>query len=189
MSTHPDGEVGPHATPGRTTDDGPVDADAVPAAGCAVPEEWPAHWRELPADVQAVLRLGAEVGDHGMRRRLEPLLDTPLTLQQLRCLTFLVVEGSATPLLLSELLGVSPATTTGLVDRLVRAGMVDRSPDTRDGRGKVLSPTRDGVRVVRRLMAADVETDATVLQALDPDELDALRRGLTGLLRVLRAQG
>ena len=153
------------------------------------PEDWPAHWRGLPAEVLAVLRLGAEVGDHGMRRRLEPLLDTPLTLQQLRCLTFLVVEGSATPHLLSELLGVSPATTTGLVDRLVRAGMVDRAPDSRDGRGKVLSPTRDGVRVVRRLMASDVETDATLLQALTAEELDALRRGLAGLLRVLRAGG
>ena len=157
--------------------------------GEQVPENWPANWRELPEDVLAVLRLGAEVGDHGMRRRLEPLLDTPLTLQQLRCLTFLVVEGSATPLLLSELLAVSPATTTGLVDRLVRAGMVDRAPDSRDGRGKVLSPTRDGVRVVRRLMASDVETDATLLQALTAEELDALRRGLAGLLRVLRAGG
>ena len=151
-----------------------------------VPDDWPEGWRDLPAEVLAVLCLGAQIGDYSMRRRLEPLLDTPLTLQQLRCLTFLVVEGSATPLLLSELLGVSPATTTGLVDRLVRAGMVDRAPDSRDGRGKVLSPTRDGVRVVRRLMASDVETDAEVLQALRPDELAALHRGLAGVLRVLR---
>ena len=152
-----------------------------------VPEDWPAGWRELPEPVLAVLRLGAEVGDHGIRRRLGPLLDTPLTLQQLRCLTFLVVEGPTTPQHLSELVGVSPATTTGLVDRLVRAGMVDRVPDSRDGRGKVLSPTRDGVVVVRRLMASDVETDATILQALHPDELAALHQGLAGILRVLRS--
>ena len=154
-----------------------------------VPEDWPAGWQELPAPVVAVLRLGAEVGDHGIRRRLGPLLDIPLTLQQLRCLTFLVVEGSTTPQHLSELLGVSPATTTGLTDRLVRAGMVDRAQDSRDGRGKVLSPTRDGVRVVRQLMASDVQTDAAVLQSLYPEELEALHRGLTGVLRVLRSTG
>ena len=150
-------------------------------------EDWPASWHDLPAEVQAVMRLGAAVGDHGIRRRLGPLLAVPLTLQQLRCLTFVVVEASTTPQRLSELLGVSPATTTGLVDRLVRAGMVDRAQDARDGRGRVLSPTRDGARVVRGLLATDVETDAAVLQALRPEELAALHTGLAGVLRVLSA--
>ena len=150
-------------------------------------EDWPASWHDLPAEVQAVMRLGAAVGDHGIRRRLGPLLAVPLTLQQLRCLTFVVVEASTTPQRLSELLGVSPATTTGLVDRLVRAGMVDRAQDARDGRGRVLSPTRDGARVVRGLLATDVETDAAVLQALHPEELAALHTGLAGVLRVLGA--
>ncbi|WP_164701367.1 MarR family winged helix-turn-helix transcriptional regulator [Modestobacter sp. KNN46-3] len=153
-----------------------------------VPDDWPEGWRDLPAEVLAVLRLGAQIGDYSVRRRLEPLLDTPLTLQQLRGLTFLVIEESMTPQHLSELLEVSPATITGLVDRLVRAGMVDRTPDSRDGRGRVLTPTRAGVRVVRRLMASDVETDAAVLQALRPSELAALQEGLTGVLRVLRDQ-
>ncbi|GAA4753030.1 hypothetical protein GCM10023328_40280 [Modestobacter marinus] len=154
-----------------------------------VPDDWPEGWRDLPAEVLAVLCLGAEIGDYGMRHRLGPLLDTPLTVQQLRGLTFLVIEGATTPLRLSELLGVSAATTTGLVDRLVRADMVERTPDSRDGRGRVLTPTRAGVRVVRRLMASDVETDAAVLQALRPAELAALRQGLAGVLRVLRDQG
>jgi DNA-binding MarR family transcriptional regulator len=137
-------------------------------------------------DVAAVLRLGAEVGEHALRRRLTPLLSTPLTVQQLRCLTVLVVEGRATPHRLSDLLTVSPATVTGLTDRLVRAGMADRVPDTRDGRGRVLSPTAAGQQVVRELLAADVPTDAAVLSALTDEELAGLRVGLGGLLRVLR---
>ncbi|MCZ2818678.1 MarR family winged helix-turn-helix transcriptional regulator [Modestobacter sp. VKM Ac-2984] len=153
-----------------------------------VPDDWPEGWRDLPAEVLAVLCLGAEIGDYSMRRRLGPLLDTPLTLQQLRGLTFLVIEESMTPQHLSELLEVSPATITGLVDRLVRAGMVDRTADSRDGRGRVLTPTRAGIRVVRRLMASDVETDAAVLQALRPAELTALHEGLSGVLRALRTQ-
>ncbi len=137
-------------------------------------------------DVAAVLRLGDEVGAHAVRRKLTPLLATPLTVQQLRCLTVLVVEGSGTPHRLSDLLGVSPATMTGLLDRLVRAGMADRVPDSRDGRGRVVSPTAAGLRVVRELLAPDVETDAAVLQALTAEELAGLRLGLGGVLRVLR---
>jgi len=136
--------------------------------------------------VAAVLRLGAEVGEHALRRRLTPLLSTPLTVQQLRCLTVLVVEGSATPHRLSDLLAVTPATMTGLTDRLVRAGMADRVPDARDGRGRVLSPTAAGQQVVRELLAADVPTDAAVLSALTDEELAGLRVGFSGLLRVLR---
>jgi DNA-binding MarR family transcriptional regulator len=150
--------------------------------------EEPEGRRRLPAEVVAVLRLGEEISAHGMRRRLGPLLGTPLTVQQLRCLTALVVDGQGTPAQLSDLLQVSPATTTGIVDRLVRAGMVDRAPDTRDGRGRVLSPTAAGQRVVRELLASDVETDAAVLTGLTAEELAGLHTGLRGVLRELRAR-
>ncbi|GAB3347072.1 MarR family transcriptional regulator [Modestobacter lapidis] len=141
---------------------------------------------EDPA-VAAVLRLGAQVSEHAMRRKLAPLLATPLTVQQLRCLTILVIEGSATPHHLSDLLAVTPATMTGITDRLVRSGMADRVQDSRDGRGRVVSPTAAGLQVVRELLASDIETDAALLSALAADELAGLRLGLSGILRVLGA--
>jgi DNA-binding MarR family transcriptional regulator len=150
--------------------------------------EWPEGLRDLPAEITAVLRLGAQISDHSVRRRLGPLLETTLTVQQLRCLTAVVVEGSATPHHLSDLLQVSPATMTGITDRLVRADMVDRVQDSRDGRGRVLTPTARGQRVVRELLASDVETDAAVLRGLTPEELAGLERGLAGMLRELQAQ-
>jgi DNA-binding MarR family transcriptional regulator len=143
--------------------------------------------RPPEAEVSAVLRLGEEVSAHALRRKLTPLLSTPLTVQQLRCLTVLVVEGSATPHRLSDLLAVTPATMTGITDRLVRAGMADRVQDTRDGRGRVVSPTPAGQQVVRDVLASDVETDAALLRALTAEELAGLRLGLGGVLRVLRA--
>jgi DNA-binding MarR family transcriptional regulator len=154
-------------------------------SGCA--DEGPHRTDDLPPEVAAVLRVGAQISEYGLRRRLAPLLSTPLTVQQLRCLTILVVEGSGTPHSLSSALEVTPATMTGITDRLVRAGMVDRTQDSRDGRGRVLSPTAAGLRVVREVFASDVETDAAVLGALRPDELAGLQRGLAGVLRVLRA--
>src|SRR5687768_9355467 len=90
--------------------------------------------RGLPPDVAVVFRLAQEVSVYGVRRRLGTLLHTALTVQQLRCLTVLVVEGSAAPAQLSTQLAVTPATMTGIADRLERAGMITRHTDDRDHR-------------------------------------------------------
>jgi len=143
---------------------------------------------DLPPEVLSVLRLAEEVSTHGVRRRLGTLLHIALTVQQLRCLTILVVEGGATPHRLSGLLDVSPATMTGIADRLERAGMITRRPDERDGRGRLLAPTTAGQAVVRQLLASDMTADVDLLTGLTPDELAGLRLGLTGLLRQFREQ-
>jgi DNA-binding MarR family transcriptional regulator len=143
--------------------------------------------RRLPGDVAAVFRLAQEVSVYGVRRRLGTLLQTPLTVQQLRCLTVLVVEGSAAPAQLSTQLAVTPATLTGIADRLERAGMITRHTDDRDHRGRTLRPTPAGQAVVRQLLASDMESDADLLVGLSADELAGLELALTGMLRQLRA--
>jgi DNA-binding MarR family transcriptional regulator len=149
---------------------------------------------ELPPQVAAVFRLAEEVSVYGVRRRLGTLLHTALTVQQLRCLTVLVVEGSAAPAHLSALLEVTPATMTGIADRLERAGMIARHTDDRDHRGRTLRPTAAGQAVVRQLLASDMEADRDLLVGLTADELAGLELALTGMLRPgmlrqLRAQG
>jgi hypothetical protein len=42
--------------------------------------------------------------------------------------------------------------------------------------------------VVRELLTSDVETDAAVLRGLTAEELAGLGRGLSGILRELRAR-
>jgi DNA-binding MarR family transcriptional regulator len=142
---------------------------------------------DLPPEVAAVYRLVEEVSVYGVRRRLGTLLETPLTVQQLRCLTVLVVEGGAAPAQLSALLEVTPATMTGIADRLERAGMITRRTDDRDHRGRLLSATPAGQAVVRELMASDMESDVDLLVGLTAEELAGLEVGLSGLLRQLRA--
>jgi DNA-binding MarR family transcriptional regulator len=144
--------------------------------------------RNLPPHAAAVFRLAQEVSVYGVRRRLGTLLHTPLTVQQLRCLTVLVLEGSAAPARLSALLGVTPATMTGIADRLERAGMITRHTDDRDHRGRALRPTPEGQAVVRQLLASDMEADVDLIVGLTPDELAGLELALTGMLRQLRAQ-
>ncbi len=148
-------------------------------------QEDPVVARQLPPEVARVLRLAQDVSVYGVRRRLGTLLQTPLTVQQLRCLTILVLEGSAAPQQLSSLLEVSPATMTGIADRLLRAGMITRRTDARDHRGRTLSPTAEGQAVVRQLLASDMEADADLLAGLSTAELAGLELALTGMLRLL----
>lgn len=147
----------------------------------------PSHDSAVPPDVASVLRLAEEVSVYGVRRRLGTLLQIPLTVQQLRCLTILVVEGGSTPQQLRGLMGVTPATMIGIADRLHRAGMITGRPDDRDGRGRLLASTPAGQNVVRQLLASDIGTDADVLPGLTYDELAGIRLGLSGILRELRA--
>ena len=57
----------------------------------------------------------------------EPLISTPLTMQQLKVLTMIAIDPEkATGHELAALLEVSVATMSGLVDRLVEHGMVAR---------------------------------------------------------------
>jgi DNA-binding MarR family transcriptional regulator len=166
-----------------TREDGAAGTDGVPDAD----DDATADGRGLPPQVAAVLRLAEEVSVYEVRRRLGTLLHTPLTVQQLRCLTVLVLEGSAAPQQLSALLEVTPATMTGIADRLHRAGMITRRTDDRDHRGRMLSPTPAGQAVVRQLLASDMDPD--LLVGLSAEELAGLQLALTGMLRQLRAHG
>lgn len=143
---------------------------------------------DLPDGVRDVLLLTEEIGAYEVRRRLGALLHTPLTVQQLRCMTILVVQGTATPQQLSDLLEVTPGTMTGITDRLVRDGMITRQTDDRDGRSRTLTPTEQGQAIVHKLLASNTEADIALLSGLTATELAGLHLGLTGMLRELHAR-
>ena len=124
-----------------------------------------------------------------LARRLEPLMRTRLTAQQMRALGILLIDGERSTTHLGEVLGVSPATVSGIVDRLVAADMASRRPDPEDGRVRLVAATERGAGAVRSIVANDAPAGPETLQHLSLDELEGLRLGLTGLLRVVRECG
>jgi DNA-binding MarR family transcriptional regulator len=116
----------------------------------------------------------------------EPLLSTPLTMQQLKVLTLIAAErGRATGHELADTLDVSVATMSGLVDRLVEHGMVQRSDDPADRRIRRLSVTDLGSASLRSLVSSHNTMPTQVLDRLADDDLRALVQGLVALDRVL----
>jgi DNA-binding MarR family transcriptional regulator len=82
---------------------------------------------------------------------------------------------------IGERLMVHPTSVTNIVQRLEQAGLVQRTPNPRDGRGTLAGLTDAGRRVVESATADLVGLDFG-LQALDATE----RRELFGLLRKVR---
>lgn len=116
----------------------------------------------------------------------EPLMSTPLTMQQLKVLTLIAADRDrATGHDLAESLGVSVATMSGLVDRLVEHGMVRRRDDPVDRRVRRLSVTAAGSATLRSLISSSNTMPPQVLERLTDDDLRALVQGLMALDRAM----
>src|SRR5438105_3646686 len=80
---------------------------------------------------------------------------------------------------LSDRLLIRPPSVTGLVDRLERAGLVQRDGTPADLRGKVLTLTRKGRLLIEKILKVHEQQLQTVLTGLNQDEQHQLHRLLT----------
>jgi DNA-binding MarR family transcriptional regulator len=81
--------------------------------------------------------------------------------------------------------GISPPALSGHVDRLERAGLIERLRSTDDRRRVGLRLTQDGARMLRRVRARRTTWLADRLGALEPAELDAIETALPALQALL----
>ncbi len=115
-----------------------------------------------------------------------------LSAPQLRVLQIAGEEGSATPSIIATRMGVSQATITTLVDKLVAKGLVTREPSQRDRRQTNVTVTRQGQvvlddapdalqqRYVRKFESLEDWEQAQIIASLervaamlDADDIDA----------------
>ena len=116
----------------------------------------------------------------------EPLISTPLTMQQLKVLTMIAIDPEkATGHELAALLKVSVATMSGLVDRLVEHGMVARGEDPSDRRVRRLTVTPEGSATIRSLLSSAGTMPTPVLQRLAIEDLRALVQGILAFERAV----
>jgi len=83
--------------------------------------------------------------------------------------------------------GVAAPTMTRLVDGLERDGLVRREHDPQDARGVLVRATALGTRTLTKGRRRRVETLATGLAALSPEDLAAIARGAALIERVTRS--
>jgi DNA-binding MarR family transcriptional regulator len=81
--------------------------------------------------------------------------------------------------------GISPPALSGHVDRLERAGLLERVRSTQDRRRVGLRLTDEGVKLMRRIRARRTTWLAERLRRLEPAELEAVEAAIPALQRLL----
>ena len=81
--------------------------------------------------------------------------------------------------------GISAPAMSGHVDRLERAGLIERVRSTEDRRRVGLELTDDGAKLLRRIRARRTGWLTTRLGGLDPTDLEALEAALPALRRIV----
>lgn len=149
-----------------------------------ITDQWAVERPDLDTGPMAVIgrihRLGALL-DVGLR---PPFAAEGLGNGEFDVLATLRRSGSPYRLNASDLgatMMVTGGAVTKRVDRLTAAGLVARSVDENDARGRLIELTPLGLEVVDRVVAVHWENEDRLLGALDRDERDQL----VGLLRKL----
>jgi DNA-binding MarR family transcriptional regulator len=108
-----------------------------------------------------------------------------LTMAQLRTLFVLACENQPTIGQVAHCLGISLPTASHLIDRLVQAGLAERSEDPADRRRTLTRLSPAGEDLVGRLRQGRQDRLCAWLMQLDTEDLQALSKGFRALLQVV----
>lgn len=140
--------------------------------------------REVRKSIES---LSVAISARSIPRIIGSLMETQLTIQQLKVLSSVVVSEATTTSGLAEDFAVSLPTMSRLVDRLVRQDLIERTPEDGDQRVRRLRPTRLGRAVVGEILGARPELGNDVIDGLTLEELRALEIGMRAVNRELQA--
>ncbi len=170
---------------GHGTDSGYPHAEcfAVTEASAGTEGSRAIHPNERAAVTQAVIALYEELMHRMAGSHAPEFLEIAVTMPQAKVLYLL---GAAGDLHMSELagrLGVSLSTVSGLVDRVVEAGLTSRHDDPADRRQVVVGLTPAGVAFIDRFRELNARQMRDLLDLLDDQELEGARATLAALTR------
>jgi len=151
--------------------------------------QWGRERPDLPALPMALFGHLLEAAERVMRDHMTPLF-AEAGLQHGEFDVLATLRRSGAPYMLSptrlyEATMISSGGMTNRLDRLERAGLVERRPDPDDRRGKLIALTEAGRRVIDETIGRHVANEAKLLSVLTPGEqekLDALLRKLIASL-------
>jgi DNA-binding MarR family transcriptional regulator len=120
-----------------------------------------------------------------MARRLRQEAGTDLGPSGVAALATIDRHGPISPSELAERERIKRPTATRIVAALEGAGLIERVRDPEDGRASILTATREGRQLLRRLRARKTAYLATRLDRLDAEDRRTLERAaelLEGML-------
>jgi MarR family transcriptional regulator, organic hydroperoxide resistance regulator len=137
-----------------------------------------------PEPIRAVLAAQFEVVRHALSPRIQDWAHLGLSMGQLKALMMLAAQGDMTVTHVAELLYTGKPAASIVVDRLVQLGMAQRTEDAQDRRRTLVTLTDAGRDLATRLHQGGIDRFAQLLEAMEPDDLAALQRGMEALAAI-----
>jgi DNA-binding MarR family transcriptional regulator len=134
-----------------------------------------ARHRMSKADlVEKVIRGGREfsIGSILFHQAVGQVLGVNVT--DMKCLDLMILKGSVSPTQLAEHTGLSSGATTAVIDRLEKAGLVERHPHPKDRRGSALVLTKGAIRKLPQLFESLGKAMATLVSGYSRKDLEVL---------------
>jgi DNA-binding MarR family transcriptional regulator len=118
-------------------------------------------------------------------RRMRQEAGTELRASHASALTSVELHGPLTPSELAEVERIKRPTATRILRGLEEEGLVERTPDPKDGRSALISLTGEGRERLRRLRQRKNAYLARRMRDLDPRDIATLERASEILERML----
>jgi DNA-binding MarR family transcriptional regulator len=138
--------------------------------------------------IQQAVRLQDDINQYELTYKLEKWLSVDITISQLKSIIFIDSRKKASFKELAEALGVTPSVVTGIVDRLVKQGMVKRRHpvNSNDRRIQWLVLSEKGQAFLDGIRQQTRDDITQVLDTLSSEDLSALVRGSTAFLEAVK---
>ena len=120
--------------------------------------------------------------------RTNPIFSVNLTMQQLKVLWLLSAQDGIGSQDLARQLGVTPATLSGIVDRLVAQGYAARTEDRDDRRVRRISLSPAGRAAMEEIMDSGTRTQRRLFDRLDDETLEMIVTVLERITAAARAE-
>lgn len=138
----------------------------------------------LPEPFEAILAAQKRIMRAAHRIYAAEWIHLDLSMGQLKTLMTLASRQPTTVSEIAEMLEVGKPAASTLVDRLVQLGYAQRTEDPDDRRRTLVTTTQAGSDLVTRLQQGKGDRMVRWLEALAPDEVEELARGLAALAEV-----
>jgi DNA-binding MarR family transcriptional regulator len=92
----------------------------------------------------------------------------------MKCLDIIALKGSANPSQLAKLTGLSTGSTTAMIDRLEKRGLIERRPNPEDRRGAIVVLTNGAAKKFPALFESMAKAMEALVSSYSEKELDTL---------------
>jgi DNA-binding MarR family transcriptional regulator len=116
---------------------------------------------------------------------LDTWMQLNLSIGQLKSLFFISNQGTTSLGKLAAALKVTPTNTTGIVDRLLKRGLITRTENPDDRRVLLLSTTPAGEELITGLRQKRRERMTELFNILSPSEAEELAKSLKYLVKAI----